>query len=48
MCDDSLAELKLIPNWFFISKMIKKLFTDLYADENILYFNEDSDDAVFN
>ena len=27
--------------------MIKKLFTALYADENILYFNEDSGDAVF-
>ena len=28
--------------------MIEKLFTALYADGNILYFNEDSDDAVFN
>ena len=28
--------------------MIKKLFTDLYADENIPYFDEDSGDAVFN
>ena len=28
--------------------MIKKLFTALYADENILYFNEVSGDAVFN
>ena len=28
--------------------MIKKLFTALYEDENILYFNEDSGDAVFN
>ena len=27
--------------------MIKKLYTALYADENILYFNEDSGDAVF-
>ena len=27
--------------------MINKLFTALYADENILYFNEGSDDAVF-
>ena len=27
--------------------MIKKLYALLYADENILYFNEDSDDAVF-
>ena len=40
--DDSLATLKLVPDWFVTSKMIKKLFTALYADENILYFNEDS------
>ena len=35
-------------NWFARSEMIKKLFTGLYADENILYFNEDSGDAEFN
>ena len=28
--------------------MIKKLFTALYADENILYFNECPGDAAFN
>ena len=27
--------------------MIKKLFTALYADENILYFNEDFVNVVF-
>ena len=27
--------------------MIKKLYTDLYADENILYFNEDAGNVVF-
>ena len=27
--------------------MIKKLYTALYADENILYFNEDSGNVVF-
>ena len=51
MCDEavdySLAALKLIPDWFVTSKMIKKLYTVLYADENILYFNKDSD-VVFN
>ena len=31
--DDSLATLKLIPNWFVTSKMIKNIFTALYADE---------------
>ena len=52
MCDetgnDSLAVLELISDWFVTSKMIKKLFTALYADDNILYFNEDSGDAVVN
>ena len=28
--------------------MIKKLFAVLYADENIIHFNEDSSHAVFN
>ena len=46
--DDSLATLKLIPDWFVTGKMIIKLFTALYADENILYFNEDSGNVVFN
>ena len=51
MCDeavnDSIAILKLISVWFLPSKLIKKLFTALYADENILYFNEDSGNVVF-
>ena len=47
-CDDSLAAQDLIPDWSVTSKMIKKLFTALYADENILFFNEDSGNAVFN
>ena len=34
--DDSLAALKLIPDWFVTSKMIEKLYTALYADECIL------------
>ena len=45
--DDSLAALKLIRNWLVTSKMIKELFTALYSDENILYFNEDSGNVVF-
>ena len=28
--------------------MIKNLFTTSYADENVLYFDEDSDNAIFN
>ena len=46
--DDSLAVLlKLIPDWFVASKMIKELYSALHADENILYFNEDSGNVVF-
>ena len=45
--DDSLASLKLIPDWFVTSKMIKKLFSALYADNNIIYFIEKSGDIVF-
>ena len=46
--EDCLAALRLVSDWFVTSEMIKKLFTALYADENILYFNESSGDAVFN
>ena len=35
--DYSLAALKNIPDWFVTSKMIKELFTALYAEENILF-----------
>ena len=45
--DDSLATLKLIPDSLVTSKMIYKLYTALYADENIWYFNEDSGNIVF-
>ena len=45
--DDSLAALKLIPDWFVTSRMIKELFTDLHADETILYFNGDSGNVIF-
>ena len=49
MCDeavnDSLAVLKRVPDWFFTSKTVKKLYTVLYPDEYILYFNEDSGDV---
>ena len=45
--DDSLTALKLIPDWFVTSKMIKKLYTALSANENILYFNQDSGDVTF-
>ena len=45
--DDSLAALKFIPDWFVASKMIKKLFIALYADQTIIYFTENSGDVIF-
>ena len=37
--DDCLAAFRFIPDWFVTSKMIKNLFTALYADDNTIYFN---------
>ena len=45
--DESLEPLKLIPDWFVTSKMIKRLYTTLCVDENILYFNDDSRNVTF-
>ena len=39
--------MKLILNWFVTGKLIKEPFTALYADESILYFNENSGNTVF-
>ena len=39
--DNFLPTLIFVTDWFVTSKMIKKLFTALYADENILHFDED-------
>ena len=38
--------MKLVPDWFVTSKIIKKLFGAFFADYNILCFNEDSSTAV--
>ena len=52
MCSEDvnnfLPTLNFVPNWFITSKMIKKLFTDLYADENILYFDDNFRNVLFN
>ena len=44
---DSLVLLKLTIDCFFRIKIIKKLYTVLYADEDMLYFNEDADNVIF-
>ena len=52
MCDEAVddfpAALKLIPDLFVTSKMIKKRFAVSHGDENILYCNDDYGDSVFN
>ena len=45
--DDCLAALTFIPGWFVTGKMIKNLFTALQAEDNIVYFNEDSSNFMF-
>ena len=51
MCNEAVADfiatLKLIPDWFVTSEIIKKIFVALCAGENILYFNEDSENVAF-
>ena len=44
--DDFLAALKFIPEWYVTSNMIKKLLA-LYADNTVLYFNEDCGNVIF-
>ena len=45
--DVSLAESKLIPHWFIASKMLEKLYTALFTDENTFYFNKNSANVAF-
>ena len=45
--DDCLPALKFVLDWFVTTKMIKKIFTALYADQNILFFDEDSGNLKF-
>ena len=46
--DDFLPTLNFLPDWFVTGKMIKRLFTASYADENMVYFDEDFGNVVFN
>ena len=46
--DDFLPTINFVPDWFVTIKMIKKLFTALHADKNILYFDQDSANVVSN
>ena len=45
--DDFLAALKLVPDWFVAIKMIKKLYTASYANDGLIFFDENSCDVTF-
>ena len=47
LIDDFLPVLKFAPYWFVTSKIIKKLHNALFADYDILYFDEDSSNITF-
>ena len=50
MCDRAvdvcLAAINFVLHWLVTSKSMKILFTDLYADKNILYLYEDSGNGM--
>ena len=52
MCDEAvnvfLPTLNFVPHCLVTNKMVKKLSTALYSDENILYFDGDFINVVFN
>ena len=45
--DDCLAALEFIPAWFVKSKMLGKSYKTLFANDDILFFNEDFDKVTF-
>ena len=51
MCDEDvdnfLAALKVVTDLFVTSKTIKKLFTPLYVDDNILYLDANTGNDTF-
>ena len=52
ICDTAvevrLVALKFVSDWYIASTVIKKLYTTLYTDENIMDFDEDFDNVIFN
>ena len=40
--DNISRTLKFVPNWFVLSKIIVKNYNTLFADDDILFFDEDS------
>ena len=42
-----LLTLNFVPDWFTTKELIKKLYTALFADDNILFFDEYSGNFTF-
>ena len=45
--DDFLLTSKFFPDWFVTNKKIKKLYSALFTDDDILFFDEDSGCVTF-
>ena len=46
--DTFLSKLNFVPDyWFVTSKMIKKLYNAFSTNDNILFFDEDSGNVIF-
>ena len=45
--DDFLPALKFVSGWFVTSKIILKVLTALYANDDILFFDENSGTTTF-
>ena len=51
MCDKAfdyfLPALKFVPDWFVTSKMIENLHNALFAEDDIVFFDEESGNVTF-
>ena len=51
ICDKAinafLLALKFVPDWFLTSKMIKRLNDALFANDDIIFINKDSNNITF-
>ena len=45
--DSFLLTLKFIPDWFFTSRIIKKLYNSLWTDDSTLLFDKDFGNVTF-
>ena len=46
--DDCLATLKCISDWFITSEILEKVDNALYANDDILFYNNDFDKVKLN